>query len=131
MTIPFYLFRRILEARCFDNGITLYRVDAYHTSKWCIHCGAVGAGHDGGNYPLFRCRMCGLIMDADRKASAAVAAKTLLERGSSPNQSTILRISGRRVPVSGLVRHVPDAPEPMAVPTPVQGRGKPTGFSRG
>jgi IS605 OrfB family transposase len=132
MTIPFYLFRRILEARCFDNGITLNRVDAYHTSKWCIHCGAVGAGHDGGNYSLFRCRMCGLTMNADRKASVAVAAKTLLERGSSsPNQTTFLRISGRRVPVSGLVRYVPDAPEPMAVPTPVQGRGKPTGFSRG
>jgi IS605 OrfB family transposase len=131
MTIPFYLFRRILEARCFDNGIMLNRVDAYHTSKWCIRCGAVGAGHDGGNYALFRCRMCGLTMNADRKASVAVAAKTLLERGNSPNQITFLRISGRRVPVSGLVRPVSDAPEPMAVPMLVQGRGKPTGFSRG
>jgi transposase len=131
MTIPFYLFRRILEARCFDNGITLNRVDAYHTSKWCIHCGAVGAGHDGRNYSLFRCKECGLTMNADRKASAAVAAKSLLERGSSPNQSTFLRISSRRVPVSGLVRRVPDAPEPMTVPTLVQGRRKPTGFSHG
>jgi hypothetical protein len=41
------------------------------------------------------------------------------------------QISGRRVPVSGLLRHVSDAPEPMAVPAQAQGRGKPTGFSRG
>jgi len=59
MTIPFSLFKRILQARCFDNGITLNKVDAYHTSKWCSHCGAVGKGHNGGNYALFRCRECG------------------------------------------------------------------------
>ena len=53
MTIPFFLFNRILEARCFDNGIVLNRVDAYHTSKWCSRCGAVGKGHDGSNYALF------------------------------------------------------------------------------
>jgi len=129
MTIPFYLFRRILEGRCFDNGIKLNRVDAYHTSKWCSRCGAVGAGHDGKNYSLFRCKVCGLVVNSDRKASLAVAAKSLLERGAFSQES--LSLSGRRVPVSGLVRDVSDAPESMAVPVLVQGRGKPTGFSRG
>ncbi len=129
MTIPFYLFRRILEGRCFDSGIILNRVDPYHTSKWCTRCGAVGAGHDGNNYALFRCRECGLTVNADRKASVAVAAKTLLERSASPDQNA-LQISGRRVPVSGLMR-VPDAPVPLAVPAVAPGRGKPTGFSRG
>ena len=124
MAIPFFIFKRILEARCFDNGITLNRVDAYHTSKWCSHCGAVGKGHDGGNYALFRCRECGQVVNADRKASLAVAVKCLLERGSFPNQDA-LQISSRRVPVNGLVRGS-DAPGPMAVPMLVRGRGKPT-----
>ena len=129
MTIPLHLFRRVLEGRCFDNSITLNRVDAYHTSKWCTRCGAVGRGHDGGNYSLFRCRECGQAVNSDRKASLAVAVKTLLERN-GPNQDTF-QISGRRVPVSGLIRGVSDAPGPLAVPAPAQGRGKPTGFSRG
>ncbi len=130
MTIPFYLFRRTLEARCFDNGITLNKEDAYHTSKWCSHCGAVGKGHDGSIYALFRCKECGQAVNADRKASLAVAVKTLLERGIFPNQESF-QISGRRVPVSGLVRGVSDALGSMAVPALALGRGKPTGFSRG
>ncbi len=132
MTIPFYLFRMILEGRCLDSGIALNRVDPYHTSKWCSRCGAVGKGHDGGNYSLFRCKECGLTMNADRKASVAVAAKTLLERNGFPDQKTF-QISGRRVPVSGLIRNVPDAPRPLAVPSMKQapGRGKPTSLGRG
>jgi len=129
MTIPFYLFRKTLEARCFDNGITLNKEDAYHTSKWCSHCGAVGKGHDGNVYALFRCRECGQIVNADRKASLAVAVKTLSLRSGFPNQNT-LQISGSRVPVNGLFR-VSDALESMAVPTLTLGRGKPAGFGRG
>jgi len=131
MTIPFSLFRRILEARCFDNVITLNRVDAYHTSKWCSHCGAVGKGHDGGNYALFRCRECGQVVNADRKASLAVAVKCLLERGGFFNQNDTLQISSRRVPVNGLVRSGSDAPGPMVVPLLVRGRGKPTASAVG
>ena len=133
MTIPFYLFRRILEARCFDSGIMLSRVDAYHTSKWCTHCGAVGRGHGGGNYALFRCRECGQMVNSDRKASLAVAAKCLLERGGFPNQNGTLQISGRRVPVNGLYRTSgSDAPGPLlAVPMVVRGRGKPTASAVG
>lgn len=132
MTIPFFIFRRILEARCFDNGITLNRVDAYHTSKWCSHCGAVGGrGHDGRNYALFRCLRCGLIMNSDRKASLAVAVKTLLERnGSFHNQRSFL-ISGRRVPVSGLLRTSPMTRGQIAVLPLALESGKPTGLSRG
>ena len=128
MTIPFYLFRRILEGRCFDNDITLNRVDPYHTSKWCARCGAVGAGHVNGNYALFRCG-CGLVVNADRKASVAVAAKSLLER--SPNTHSVFQISSRRVPVSGLFRPSPMPQSQVAVPRLVLERGKPTGFSRG
>jgi IS605 OrfB family transposase len=129
LTIPFYFFRRILEGRCFDRGIKLNRVDPYHTSKWCPRCGAVaGSGHSSSNYALFRCQQCGLVVNADRKASLAVAAKTLLERDSSKDH--LFQISSRRVPVSGLLR-VPDAPRPLAVPTLAQGRGKSTGFCRG
>ena len=63
LTIPSYIFRSILEGRCFDNGITLNRVDPYHTSKWCSRCGAVAKnGHDGKNYALFRCKECGQVV---------------------------------------------------------------------
>jgi IS605 OrfB family transposase len=131
MTIPFYLFRRILEGRCFDNGITLSRVDPYHTARWCSHCGATASkGHSSDNYALFRCRTWGLVVNADRKASLAVVAKTLLERRGFLDQKT-LQISGRRVSVSGLIRSVSDAPEPLTVSALAQGRGKSTGFSRG
>jgi IS605 OrfB family transposase len=129
MTIPFYFFRSTLEARCFDNGITLNKEDAYHTSKWCSHCGAVGRGHDGSVYALFRCRECGQVVNADRKASLAVAVKTLSLRSGFPNQDT-LQISGRRVPVNGLFR-VSDAPESVAAPAVALGRRKPTGLSCG
>ncbi|MHB1907809.1 MAG: zinc ribbon domain-containing protein [Nitrososphaerales archaeon] len=110
LTIPSYIFRRILEARCFDNGIKLTRVDPYHTSKWCSRCGAVAKnGHDGKNYALFRCKECGQVVNSDRKASLAVAVKTLLERISPNAHSDKIQISNRRVPVNGLFR----IPSPM------------------
>jgi hypothetical protein len=125
-----FLFGRVLKGPCYDNDIALNRVDSYRTSKWCIRCGAVGAGHATGNYALFRCEECGLTMNADRKASVAVAARTLLELRGNPDGIDGLQISGRRAPVSGLIR-VSDALGPLAVPTLIQGRGKPTGTSRG
>ncbi|MDV3278084.1 MAG: zinc ribbon domain-containing protein [Nitrososphaerales archaeon] len=130
MRIPFYAFRRNLEQRCFDKGITLNTVDSWHTSKWCPHCGAVGRGHASDNYSLFRCK-CGLVVNSDRKASLAIAAKSLLERGSSPNQITTFSLSGRRVPVNALLRPSPMAQSQMAVPLLTLERGKPASFSRG
>ena len=129
MTIPFRLFESILANRCFDHGVALNRVDAYHTSKWCSRCGAVGSGHDGRNYSLFRCHACGQVVNSDRKASLAVAVKTLLERNGFPNRP--FQISGRRVPVSGLLRPSPMTQGQIAVLPLAQGRGKPRGFSRG
>lgn len=102
MRIPFYLFRKNLESRCFDKGLILNITDAYHTSKWCTHCGAVGKGHSS-NYSLFKCK-CGQVVNSDRKASLAIAIKPLLERTSHSNQSTFFQFSNRRVPVNGLYR---------------------------
>jgi IS605 OrfB family transposase len=129
MRIPFYLFRQILESRCFDVAVKLSMVDSYHTSKWCTRCGAVGAGHSGGNYALYRCEECGQIANSDRKASLAVAVKSLLERNGG---STIeaLQISGRRVPVSGLMRPSPMTRVQMAVPVSASGEGKVVGFNQ-
>ena len=70
----------------FNNACNLTISGARATSKWCSHCGAVVSGHDSRNYALFRCRKCGLVVNSDRKASLAVAAKTLLERRGFPNQ---------------------------------------------
>ena len=103
MRIPFRRFRQILEQRCFDNNIHLDIVDSWHTSKWCSRCGAVGKGHSS-NYSLFKCK-CGQIVDADRKASLAIAVKSLLERNRhGSNQTCSFQISSRRVPVNGLLR---------------------------
>lgn len=130
MRIPFYTFRKNLEQRCFDKGIALNIVDSWHTSKWCTHCGAVGKGHSA-NYSMFKCKSCGQIVNSDRKASLAVAAKSLLERGGSPNQISLLSLSSRRVPVNGLLR-CPDAVENIgAVQLSSQPDGKPTSFSCG
>jgi IS605 OrfB family transposase len=104
MRIPFYKFKQILEQRCFDNDIHLDIVDSWHTSKWCSHCGAVGKGHSS-NYSLFRCKECGQIANSDRKASLAVAVKSLLEREEYiPKPDVCTQISKRRVPVNGLLR---------------------------
>ncbi len=80
MRMPFLKFKEILASRCFDKNITLNIIDAWHTSKFCNHCGAVGKGHDSRNYALFRCKECGVVMNSDRNASRNVALKCLLER---------------------------------------------------
>jgi IS605 OrfB family transposase len=104
MRIPFYKFKQILEQRCFDNNIQLNIVDSWHTSKWCSHCGAVGNGHSS-NYSLFKCKECGQVVNSDRKASLAIAVKSLLERNSYiPNPDISIQISQRRVDVTRLLR---------------------------
>ncbi len=129
MRIPFFAFKQNLLSRCFDKGITLDIVDAWHTSKFCNHCGAVGAGHSSENYALFRCKECGIIVNSDRNASKNIAIKSLLERKNFLDQKTF-QISNRRVPVNGLVR--PDAVvEPIVVQHVSSTYGKPTTFSRG
>ena len=105
MRIPFYSFRKILEQRCFDKGITLNIVDAYHTSKWCSHCGAVAKNGHSSNYALFKCKECGQIVNSDRKASLAVAVKSLLERNiQAINHNLFFQISKKPIPVNGLLR---------------------------
>jgi len=77
-------------------------VDAYHTSKWCSHCGAVAkSGHASNNYALFRCE-CGQIVNSDRKASLAVAVKSLLVRKHTPK--VFFQLTSGQVPVNGLMR---------------------------
>jgi transposase len=86
--------------------IGLHEVDPYHTSKWCSHCGAVNNGHCSGNYALYKCKNCGLTMNSDRKASLAIAVKSVLERNKTHNLTNLssIQISKTRVPVNGLLR---------------------------
>jgi IS605 OrfB family transposase len=109
LRIPFYLFRRNLEARCFDRGIRLSVVDAFHTSKWCSHCGAVAPSGHSTNYALFRCPQCRQVVNSDRKASLAIAVKSLLVRNKSRHEETLNRsasfqFTNRPAPVNGLMR---------------------------
>ena len=130
MRIPFLTFKNNLIQRCFDKNIMLDTVDAWHTSKFCSRCGAVGKGHYGRNYTLFRCKECGVVVNSDRKASMNIAIKSLLERRDTTNHDSF-QVSNRRVPVNGLIR--PDAVvEPIVAVRHVSSTyGKPTGFSRG
>lgn len=106
MRIPFFTFRKNLVQRYFDKNITLNVVDAWHASKLCNHCGAVGKGHGSGNYALFRCKECGAVVNSDRHASLNIAIKPLLERrGHKPNQSDFVQISNRRVTINGPIWH--------------------------
>jgi len=103
MRIPFYKFKQILEQRCFDHNIRLNIVDSWHTSKWCSHCGALANGHSS-NYSLFKCGECGQVVNSDRKASLAIAVKSLLERKDTTNTINSIQISKRRVDVTQLLR---------------------------
>ncbi|MDI6916620.1 MAG: transposase [Thermoplasmatales archaeon] len=109
MRIPFYKFKQLLISRCFDKQIKVNVVDSWHTSKWCSHCGAVGKGHNGANYSIFKCKECGQIVNSDRKASLSIAVKSLLERKKSSFQDItserfFFQFSHKQVPVSGLMR---------------------------
>ncbi len=104
MRMPFYRFKQNLKQRCFDHNVPFRVIDAYHTSKWCSHCGAVGYGH-ASNYSLFKCKVCGQIVNSDRKASLAVAVKAFLERVPFSNQEGFrIQLSKKQVSVNGLFR---------------------------
>lgn len=104
--IPYGKFIEFLKSDCKMFQVPLYEVDAYHTSKWCSKCGALNNGHYSGNYSLYKCRKCGQIVNSDRKASLAVAVKSVLERNKT-HELTILssiQISKTQVSVNGLLR---------------------------
>ena len=105
--IPYARLKEFLASDCEQSGVLLNKVDAYHTSKWCPHCGAVNPGHSSTNYALYRCK-CGLTVNSDRKASLVVAVKSALERTAQDvTKPCFVQFSSARVPVNGLVR--PDA----------------------
>ena len=126
MRIPFHKFKQILEQRCFDNNIHLNLIDSWHTSQWCSHCGALTKGHSS-NYSLFKCK-CSQIVNSDRKASLAIAVKSLLERKQISNPDISIQISKRRVPVNGLLRSNESL---SGAVHNIQPLGMPTDFSHG
>lgn len=104
--IPYSKFIEFLKSNSKIFGIPIHEVDPYHTSKWCSRCGAINNGHYSGNYSLYKCSECGLIVNSDRKASLAIAVKSVLERNKTHEltvQSSI-QISKTRVSVNGLLR---------------------------
>ena len=103
--IPYGKFKEFLKSNCEMLQVPLHEVDAYHTSKWCSCCGAVNRGHQSGNYALYKCKECGMVVNSDRKASLAVAVKSVLERNShSLTTMSSFQISKTQVPVNGLLR---------------------------
>jgi len=101
--IPYGKFKEFLKSNCEMFQVPLYEVDAYHTSKWCPRCGALNKGHHSGNYSLYKCK-CGLVVNSDRKASLAIAVKSVLERNKTHELIRIIQISKIQVPVNGLLR---------------------------
>jgi len=102
--IPYNKFIDFLKSNSKMFQIPLYEVDAYHTSKWCSNCGAINNGHQSKNYALYRCNKCGLIVNSDRKASLAVAIKSVLERSTHSLTLSSVQISKTRVSVNALLR---------------------------
>ena len=105
--IPYAKFREFLKSNCELFSVPLQEVDAYHTSKWCPHCGALNNGHHSGNHSLYKCAKCGLSVNSDRKASLAIAVKSVLERTaawSTDQTAKFVQISNTEAPVNGLFR---------------------------
>ena len=103
--IPYGKFNEFLKSNCEMFQIPLHEVDAYHTSKWCVRCGALNNGHSSVNYALYKCKKCGLEMSSDRKASLAIAVKSLLERKThNLTDLSSIQISKRPIPVNELLR---------------------------
>ena len=131
MRMPFFKFKETLTSRCFDKGITLNIVDAWHTSKFCSRCGAVGKGHSSANYALFRCKECGVLVNSDRNASKNIALKCLLERKDILDRKPF-QISNKGGLVNGLRQMSYEVGlSDVAVQHAYQHDGKPTTFSRG
>lgn len=127
--IPYGKFKEFLKSNCEMFQIPLYEVDAYHTSKWCPKCGALNNGHHSGNYALYKCK-CSLVVNSDRKASLAVAVKSVLERTKTHSLTNLssVQISKIRVPVNGLLRSdekissfAVQNTHPLGMPTPFRG----------
>lgn len=56
-------------------------------------------------YAIYKCRKCKQIVNSDRKASLAIAVKSVLERRSQGlTNIDFIQISRTRVPVNGLLR---------------------------
>lgn len=129
-SIPYGKFKEFLKSNCEMFQIHFREVDPYHTSKWCSGCGAVNNGHYSGNFALYKCK-CGLIVNSDRKASLAVAVKSLLERNKTHGLTILgsVQISKRRVPVNALLRS-DESYSSFAVHN-TQPLGMPTRFSGG
>ncbi|MBI2579539.1 MAG: IS200/IS605 family element transposase accessory protein TnpB [Candidatus Aenigmarchaeota archaeon] len=104
--IPYGKLKEFLKSNCEMFQIPLHEVDAYHTSKWCSRCGAVNRGHTLKNYAIYKCGSCGQTVNSDRKASLAVAVKSVLERNKTRSLTSLssIQISKARVPVNGLLR---------------------------
>lgn len=104
--IPYGKLKEFLKSNCEMFQIPLHEVDAYHTSRWCSRCGAVNKGHSSMNYALYKCKSCGQTVNSDKKASLAVAVKSLLERNKTHSLTNLgsIQISSRRVPVNALLR---------------------------
>lgn len=103
--IPYAKFKEFLLSNCALLKVPYHKIDPYHTSKWCTHCGAVNKGHHSSNYSLYICKKCKQIVNSDRKASLAIAIKSVLKRKpQSLTNSDFIQISKTRVPVNGLLR---------------------------
>ena len=103
--IPYGKFNQFLKSNCEMLQIPFHEVDAYHTSKWCVRCGALNNGHSSLNYAVYKCKECGLEMNSDRKASLAIAVKSLLERKThNLTDLSSIQISKRPIPVNELLR---------------------------
>lgn len=102
--IPYGKLIEFLKSNSEMLEVPLVEINPYHTSKWCTHCGAINRGHYFTNYSLYVCKSCKQIVNSDRKASLAIAVKSVLERNAHNLTSlSSFQISKTQVPVNGLL----------------------------
>ena len=107
--IPYGKFTEFLKSNSEMFQVPVHEVDPYHTSKWCYKCGEINNGHSSVNYVLYKCRKCGQVVNSDRKASLAIAIKSVLERNITHSLTNLSSIQGSKTGAKVNLLFRPDA----------------------
>jgi transposase len=71
---PFASLKAKIEYKAEERGCTVVAVDPRHTSQACSRCGHT-ARNNRRSQSVFKCRKCGLHLNADLNAARNIAAK--------------------------------------------------------
>ncbi len=70
---PHWKLKQYIEYKANWKGIEVIETSEYYTSQLCSRCGELGNRHKG----IFRCKSCGLEVDADKNGGHNIALRVL------------------------------------------------------